>query len=55
MTWNWAAGSRAGSDLAIQFGGKWTTGTGQTDWRPGGWKGSRAQVEFTAEEAHNRW
>lgn len=31
MRWNWAAGSRPGGDLAIQLGGKWTDGTGQTE------------------------
>ncbi|MDP2774294.1 MAG: DUF2804 domain-containing protein [Nocardioides sp.] len=31
MTWNWAAGSRPGGDLAIQLGGKWTDGTGSTE------------------------
>ncbi|MFE6858288.1 DUF2804 domain-containing protein [Nocardia sp. NPDC057668] len=29
MTWNWAAGWRPG--LGIQFGGKWTEGTGSTE------------------------
>lgn len=29
MTWNWAAGARPG--LGIQFGGKWTDGTGSTE------------------------
>lgn len=29
ITWNWAAGSRPG--LGIQFGGKWTDGTGSTE------------------------
>ncbi|NLG20246.1 MAG: DUF2804 domain-containing protein [Actinomycetales bacterium] len=31
MAWNWAAGSRPGGDLAIQLGGRWTAGTGQTE------------------------
>ncbi|WP_067432399.1 DUF2804 domain-containing protein [Nocardioides jensenii] len=31
MRWNWAAGSRPGGDLAIQLGGAWTDGTGQTE------------------------
>lgn len=31
MTWNWAAGSRPGGDLAIQLGGRWTDGTGSTE------------------------
>ncbi|MCK0111012.1 DUF2804 domain-containing protein [Ornithinimicrobium sp. F0845] len=31
MTWNWAAGSRPDGDLAIQLGGRWTVGTGQTE------------------------
>jgi hypothetical protein len=31
MTWNWAAGSRPGGDLAIQLGGTWTDGTGSTE------------------------
>lgn len=31
MRWNWAAGSRPGGDLAIQLGGRWTDGTGQTE------------------------
>ncbi|MGW1740516.1 DUF2804 domain-containing protein [Nocardia sp. NPDC001965] len=29
ITWNWAAGSRPG--LGVQFGGKWTEGTGSTE------------------------
>ncbi|WP_040791560.1 DUF2804 domain-containing protein [Nocardia paucivorans] len=29
ITWNWAAGSKPG--LGIQFGGKWTDGTGSTE------------------------
>ncbi|WP_459547591.1 DUF2804 domain-containing protein [Nocardia sp. X0981] len=29
VTWNWAAGSRPG--LGIQFGGRWTEGTGSTE------------------------
>ncbi|MFD4357131.1 DUF2804 domain-containing protein [Nocardia sp. NPDC058518] len=29
MTWNWAAGARPG--LGVQFGGKWTDGTGSTE------------------------
>ena len=31
MTWNWAAGSRPGGDLAIQLGGQWTEVTGSTE------------------------
>ncbi|NYG59208.1 hypothetical protein BJ980_002131 [Nocardioides daedukensis] len=31
MTWNWAAGSRPGGDLAINLGGKWTDRTGQSE------------------------
>ena len=31
MTWNWAADSRPGGDLAIQLGAKWTEGTGENE------------------------
>ncbi|MGO0576866.1 DUF2804 domain-containing protein [Ornithinimicrobium panacihumi] len=31
VRWNWAAGSRPDGDLAVQLGGRWTDGTGQTE------------------------
>lgn len=31
VRWNWAAGSEPGGARAIQLGGRWTDGTGQTE------------------------